>query len=297
MLSLIEEFLIVAELKSLTSAAERLSLTQSTLSKHMSRLEEYLNVKLFYRVYLGIELTNAGVELMEKGRLFLDSYYKLVEDVQISNYDSNSFIKICVEPINDPVLYQGFIDFRRQYPEIKLLVNRYAKGKIPLSTLRKGDTDVVFGFADDYEISCNKQIEFLKIREESLQVIVADSHPLAWEKVISLDELDPSDLILSNEPLPKNIIEAYQKNFPQFVEWAHTSKKAFIEDLFFEIKTSNKWSIFVPSVYREMGSGCTMLEIKDCSIILHYVMCWRKDDDTRNIKLLKKIVRNTYANV
>ena len=53
-------FLKVAELKSLSKAAEALDLTQSGLSRQVASLEAYLGKPLFVRTGRGIELTEAG---------------------------------------------------------------------------------------------------------------------------------------------------------------------------------------------------------------------------------------------
>ncbi|EPA2946357.1 LysR family transcriptional regulator, partial [Pseudomonas aeruginosa] len=45
----IEAFLNVAELNSVTSAAERMSLSKSVISKRVSDLERRLGVRLLYR--------------------------------------------------------------------------------------------------------------------------------------------------------------------------------------------------------------------------------------------------------
>ena len=58
-------FLTIAKMGSLTKAAEALYITQSSLSKYLSRLEESLNIQLFDRSRSPIALTYAG-------RLYLD---------------------------------------------------------------------------------------------------------------------------------------------------------------------------------------------------------------------------------
>lgn len=53
-------FVCVAEAGSFTAAAERLSLTNSAVSKSVARLEERLNIKLFERTTRRLSLTDAG---------------------------------------------------------------------------------------------------------------------------------------------------------------------------------------------------------------------------------------------
>ncbi|MCB1754635.1 MAG: LysR family transcriptional regulator [Gammaproteobacteria bacterium] len=57
-------FLSVAQLGSLTAAAEAHNLSQSTLSRQMAALEAQLDLTLFERVGRGIQLTEAGHQLL-----------------------------------------------------------------------------------------------------------------------------------------------------------------------------------------------------------------------------------------
>jgi DNA-binding transcriptional LysR family regulator len=69
-------FVKIAELKSLSKAADSLDLTQSGLSKQLAALEAYLGKSLFSRTGRGVELTDAGKLLLESAK----SGYALVDD-------------------------------------------------------------------------------------------------------------------------------------------------------------------------------------------------------------------------
>lgn len=59
-------FLMVAREESITKAAERLHITQPTLSRQMTNLEEEYGVKLLYREGRRISLTPAGILLRKR---------------------------------------------------------------------------------------------------------------------------------------------------------------------------------------------------------------------------------------
>ncbi|MDH5218086.1 MAG: LysR family transcriptional regulator [Gammaproteobacteria bacterium] len=58
-------FLVTAEEGSLSAAARALGMTQPTLGRQVTTLEEELGVALFERVGKGLELTPSGIELLE----------------------------------------------------------------------------------------------------------------------------------------------------------------------------------------------------------------------------------------
>jgi DNA-binding transcriptional LysR family regulator len=69
-------FAKVAELGSLTGAADALDLSVSTVSSHLSRLETNLNAALFYRNTRKITLTSEGTSLLNTASAMLELYEK-----------------------------------------------------------------------------------------------------------------------------------------------------------------------------------------------------------------------------
>src|ERR1700712_3656131 len=65
-LDLLRGFEAAARLRSFTAAAMELGTTQPAISQQIKRLEEQLAIRLFDRIYRGIELTDAGALLFEQ---------------------------------------------------------------------------------------------------------------------------------------------------------------------------------------------------------------------------------------
>lgn len=65
----IRAFLAAAEEGSLSAAARVMRQTQPTLSRQVSNLEEALGVRLFERGHRQLQLTNAGIELLDHARI------------------------------------------------------------------------------------------------------------------------------------------------------------------------------------------------------------------------------------
>ena len=63
-------FLTVVREESITKAAEMLHITQPTLSRQLSQLEEETGVRLFHRGSRKITLTNEGMLLRRRARKF-----------------------------------------------------------------------------------------------------------------------------------------------------------------------------------------------------------------------------------
>src|SRR5215471_3647519 len=80
----ITAFTHVARERSFTRAAERLGVTQSSVTQHVAKLEQIMGVPLFVRRRDGLELTRAGCDLFAvSDRLF--ALTQLVEE-KVGNY-------------------------------------------------------------------------------------------------------------------------------------------------------------------------------------------------------------------
>jgi len=71
-----EIFITVAESQNFTEAGHRLSLSQPSISRHVSTLEQTLGVRLFQRTTRSINLTEAGIYYLEKARKIRKELYE-----------------------------------------------------------------------------------------------------------------------------------------------------------------------------------------------------------------------------
>ncbi|MFI5778190.1 LysR family transcriptional regulator [Nocardia sp. NPDC051570] len=75
-------FVAVAEEGSVTRAADRLHVTQPPLTAQIKKLEAELDVRLFVRHRRGVDLTEAGRELLVKARRILSDIADIAESVR-----------------------------------------------------------------------------------------------------------------------------------------------------------------------------------------------------------------------
>jgi len=85
--NLIRSYLMVAEHGSTSAAADYLEVTQSTISRHLSALEQQLSVQLFDRRKTGLVLTDKGRELLHYAEQ-MDSIADTLQ-VRASHYSSS----------------------------------------------------------------------------------------------------------------------------------------------------------------------------------------------------------------
>ena len=97
-LRVLEYFIMVAKEGNITRAAERLHITQPTLSRQLSDLEKELNTQLFIRGKRSIVLTESGQLLMQRAQELVNLVAKTERDLLESKGELLGTIAIgCVE--------------------------------------------------------------------------------------------------------------------------------------------------------------------------------------------------------
>lgn len=79
---LLQSFLVVAEMKSISKAAMSLNITSTALLKQINQLESRVGIKLFVRTHRGVSLTKAGQSFFQDTSFILDFFENAVEKAQ-----------------------------------------------------------------------------------------------------------------------------------------------------------------------------------------------------------------------
>ncbi|SMX43247.1 LysR family transcriptional regulator [Octadecabacter ascidiaceicola] len=95
----LRSFLATAETASLSGAARKLGLTQPTLSRQIAALEQNLSVLLFERVGRGLELTDAGRELLAHVREMGNAAQKVALTAAAQRSDISGEVRITASDI------------------------------------------------------------------------------------------------------------------------------------------------------------------------------------------------------
>ena len=84
-LRVLKYFLMIAREENITRAAQRLNVTQPTLSRQLMQMEEELGVKLFKRRKHSISLTEDGILLKQRAQEIINIEEKIREDLSHSD--------------------------------------------------------------------------------------------------------------------------------------------------------------------------------------------------------------------
>lgn len=223
----LRHFLLVAEQANFTRAAELAFLSQSALSRSISRLEEELGRPLFERRTRNVTLTDAGQLLLPRARQILS----LVEDAKDELIDDGTSGRLRVAAI--PTIAPYFLperlrDFQQHHPQARLLVKEETTERL-LKKVVDGEVDVAIA-------ALPIEQRYLKVEtlfEEELLLVMAASHPLADKKSVRAEDIESLPFVLLGEAhcLTDNVLSfCRQKSFhPVSVE--RTSQLAMVQEL------------------------------------------------------------------
>jgi DNA-binding transcriptional LysR family regulator len=181
-------FIEIAARKSLSAAADALSLTQSGLSRHLASLEEFIGQPLFIRHGRGVELTEAGKKLLEVA----SAAYPLVDNaiLQLRNNHGVTDGSIHVATIHTLSYYfmaEVAARFMAQRPGASLaLLGRSSPGVVDL--VESGRAEI--GFVYDSAVASD-QLEITPLFEDEMCLVVHENSRFASRQGVDLREECP----------------------------------------------------------------------------------------------------------
>ena len=190
-------FVAVAEAGSVTAGARQVRVSQPSVSAAVAQLEADLKVQLFVRHHAkGLSLTLSGDRLLVQARGLLaharevEQFAGAMGGAQRGEVSAGCFITLA------PFLLPGLLaGFAARYPEIALSVEEGNQAEL-LEQLRNGRCEVALSYA--YGLS--EEFEAEVLAELPPRVILAQDHPLARRRRVSLKELAGAPMILLDLP-------------------------------------------------------------------------------------------------
>ena len=207
-------FISVVDCKSFTEASYEVAISQSSLSKYISKLEDELKVKLFDRSKRQTELTPAGREFDEYARAMLDGYYQMQNAMK--KYTVGGILHIgSIEHMGRVGLTTPIASFLNLFPdgdvEIEIdkgdtlsLMNLLISKKIDMAFIAhiisaKRDTSNI----DAYDLTAFDRYTLV---EDEYHLVVNRNHPLAEREVVSWKELAEEKFVILDKSYSLNSI-------------------------------------------------------------------------------------------
>ena len=165
-------------------AAERMNVTQPTLSLQIKELERQLRAPLIERDSGKVLLTPLGREIVERARSVLSDVEDIKSIAAASQHGFDGTIRVGVPPTLGPYLLPHIVPkLHAKYPNLKLYVKEGKPQELQLE-LREGAHDVIIS---PLPIQ-HSDLTVANLFREPLHVVAATDHPFA--KVEKIERRD-----------------------------------------------------------------------------------------------------------
>ena len=204
-LDLLRSFFAVAEHGSLNKAAERLRVSQSTLTRQIQALEHEIGGRLFERGTTGVALTASGHALAEGIRPVLDNYDAVINRVRALARGKSAQLRVgYLMSAAADFLQPALMVLRRLHPEVKVKLHDLSPGE-QIAALRRGEIDVaLIGHAGTF---LAREFFVRSIAQLPLMAVLPETHPLAGAKSLQLSDLKREAFIGA----PENDLPGYNR--------------------------------------------------------------------------------------
>lgn len=120
----LEYFVTAASLNSISKAATHLHVAQPALSRQIHKLERELGAQLLRRDSTGVQLTEAGARLLDKGQSILRQIEQAQAEVRSSGTEPRGPVSVALMPSVASVIAPPLVTrMRERYPKIKLRIS------------------------------------------------------------------------------------------------------------------------------------------------------------------------------
>jgi LysR family cyn operon transcriptional activator len=178
-------FLAVAEAGSFSRAADRLGISQPSISQQMRDLEAGLRVPLFQRRGKRILLTPRGLIFQEHARALLHQLENFLQDLNSDPGELRGALRLGVIPVlNVPLVPQLLGAFAADHPVISVTVEEISSTEIE-TALEEGRMDVGLGFLTRH----SPNLRYERLRTDEFALVVAQNHPWVNRRVVDFSEL------------------------------------------------------------------------------------------------------------
>lgn len=185
-------FVAVVRLESFALAAEELLITQSALSRRITKLETSLGGTLLDRTTRTISVSALGREFLPQAQRIVDEFNQSLDDIkEIVKVKRGVVSFSCNMTISDTLLPEIIQKFKNQHPAIRVRVHEDSSPQ-SLEKVLNGQSELAFAqFGEGHP-----ELAFEPLINDRFVVVCHKNHPLAGATETTWDEVKHEPFVL-----------------------------------------------------------------------------------------------------
>ncbi|WP_437887312.1 LysR family transcriptional regulator [Phytobacter sp. V91] len=188
-------FVEVVGQQSFTRAAERLFVTQPTISKMLKNLEDELNCTLLIRDGRKLLLTDTGRVVFERGLAILAEFRQLEAELDDINHLNKGILRLGIPPMVGMLMAGPISLFRQRYPGVELKISEFG-GLTVQQAVTNGELDLAM---TALPVEADSGLATLPLFSHPLCVLVPRSGEWRNITAITPEQLAGQPLLIYNE--------------------------------------------------------------------------------------------------
>lgn len=263
----------ITEQQGFTRAAEKLYVSQSTLSKSMRALEAEFQIEIIDRKSKTFALTEEGRLVYEYACRVIDHMNAQTEELYQKLRGVGGTISIGLPPTAGPAYFNSRIyEYRKQNPNIKVEMHETPSKRIR-ALMADGKIDIGIVLEPFYDENYN----VVRVYESEIVICVSVKHRLAKRKSIRLEELaDDSFLMLSPDYMFRDIVADYcrQAGFEPNVSFESSQW-----DVIYDMAADNFGVAFFPRwlMEKRKDARTRILKVSEPRMPWYLSLCYKKN--------------------
>lgn len=195
----IEQLQYIVEIEragSISAAAENLHVSQSAVSKSLSRIEHNLGLSLFSRSRTGVTPTETGVQLIHKAKEILNKLQEFKELAEESGTANKQKINIACVPMFSQLLSESLELLMNEDPNTRVDIMEKNSRDI-INDVRQNTIDVGFTVVNDSMIS-DPKLKYSILLETVVYVCINKQSPLIHKGYLRPEDLLDQKIVIYN---------------------------------------------------------------------------------------------------
>ncbi len=294
-ISMMKEFIRLAEIRNYSRAAEELYITQPVLSRHIAVMEQELHVRLIERTRSSFELTKAGETALAEMKKIIAAYERMNEKLALLDSELDGKLKIGALYYDMDIYVSGIRSLiRRRFPNIRLVLRSYQPEELEKDLL-DGKLDIALIYGVQY---CRRpDIAHLPLLKIPYVLIFDEEHRFARMKDIRIEDLDQEALLVPEKPFAINsvsvplfqIMDRHSVRFSSFVPVNNYDEVPWIlkdTGAVYISPMANPSPYGNRTQYRELISGKNGCDVS---------AVWLRSNDNPVLQNVLQLLRSEYA--
>jgi len=266
-------FLLIADLKSFSKAADLEALTQPAVTQQIIRLEKEIGSTLFRRKHKRIELTRKGKLFYKFAKNSLSMMENLQKELKLMDSDSENILKIGSShiPVAN-ILHQKLAEFKKRFPSVYII---YEFNDTETITYMVDNGLIDIGFVG---ARINENLNYTKFMGDELVLVTQKDFDIPSE--ITLQQLKKIPLILNQkEAGVRKFLEENLKKYNININDLNIVSEIGLPEAALNVVRFGMGCTFVPSIFLENDKDkdeLKIISIKNYSASRNYYMITKK---------------------